>query len=279
MNLPQLSAVNDAATTTIGTAITVNVLANDAGTGLSVTQVGAPSHGSAVLNNNAITDRPETGFAGTYAFAYAITDAFNRTVTATVTVTIAAPALTAANDTATASPGAAVTIDVLANDTGVGLTVTQVSTPSHGIATLSGNIISYRPNADFTGTDVFTYTITDGASTATSTVTVTVKPGQQEILPGITDNPNAKSVGGAIGNSCSDPAASAEFVRDCTALISAASSNDPGWRCSRSPRKQSVRRWTSRKAVRRARLQASTPACFRCAAESGSRESIWIGCD
>lgn len=58
-------------------------------------------------------------------------------------------------------------------------------------------------------------------------MTVTVKPGQQEILPGITDNPNAESVGGAIGNSCSDPAASAEFVRDCTALINAATSNDP----------------------------------------------------
>ena len=254
-------------------------LTNDTqGANIRIASVQNPTaqSGSATISGSAINYRPATGFTGTDTFTYTITDGIS---TATATITVNPTSLNAADDTTATTAGAATTIEVLANDTGVGLTVTQVSTPTHGVATLSGNIISYRPNADFAGTDVFTYTITDGASTATSTVTVTVKPGQQEILPGITDNPNAESVGGAIGNSCSDPAASAEFVRDCTALISAASSNDPGWRCSRSPRKQSVRRWTSRKAVRRARLQASTLACFRCAAESGSRESIWIGCD
>ncbi|NJM12757.1 MAG: cadherin-like domain-containing protein [Synechococcaceae cyanobacterium SM1_2_3] len=81
-----------------------------------MTQVGAPSHGSATLSGNTITYRPEAGFAGTDAFTYTITDAFNRTATATITITVNPPQLNAVNDAATTTIGTAITINVLANE-------------------------------------------------------------------------------------------------------------------------------------------------------------------
>jgi len=177
VNPPGLNAVNDTATTAASTPVTINVLANDTGTGLTVTQVSAPANGSAVINANAVTYTPNAGFAGTDSFTYTVTDRFGQTAAATVTVTINPPGLNAVNDAATTPASMPVAINVLANDTGTGLTVTQVSTPAHGSAAISGTTVSYTPVANFAGTDTFTYTLTDNfGQTATATVTVTVNP-------------------------------------------------------------------------------------------------------
>ena len=72
---------------------------------------------------------------------------------------------------------------MLANDSDVDgdpITVSAVGGPAHGSATLAttgpnAGRISYLPSPNFVGTDVFTYTITDGhGGTATATVSVTV---------------------------------------------------------------------------------------------------------
>lgn len=70
-------------------------------------------------------------------------------------------------------------ISVLVNDTilpdvSETLTVTAVTTPVNGTATIVGNQVSYRPNANFAGTDTFAYTISDGSLTDTANVVVTV---------------------------------------------------------------------------------------------------------
>ncbi|MCP5195658.1 MAG: tandem-95 repeat protein [Gammaproteobacteria bacterium] len=177
VNPPGLNAVNDAATTAAGTPTTISVLSNDTGTGLTVSAVGTPAHGSAVLSGSAVTYTPAAGFAGTDTFTYTITDRFSQTDTATVTVTVNSPGLNAVNDAATTTAGTPTTISVLSNDTGTGLTLSAVSTPAHGSAVLSGSTVSYTPAAGFAGTDTFTYTITDSFSqTDTATVTVTVSP-------------------------------------------------------------------------------------------------------
>ena len=71
-------------------------------------------------------------------------------------------------------------IDVLANDSdpdGDTLTITAVSAPAHGTATITGGAISYTPAAGYSGADSFTYTISDGrGGTATASVAVTVNP-------------------------------------------------------------------------------------------------------
>lgn len=68
-------------------------------------------------------------------------------------------------------------IAVLANDSdpdGDTLSIASVSTPANGTATIAGNAITYVPRAGFFGADSFTYTISDGALTATATVRITV---------------------------------------------------------------------------------------------------------
>ncbi len=72
-----------------------------------------------------------------------------------------------------------VTIPVLANDTDDGapsaLSIQSVGTPNFGTVVINGASINYTANAGKYGIDQFTYTITDGANTATATVTVNVR--------------------------------------------------------------------------------------------------------
>ena len=61
--------------------------------------------------------------------------------------------------------------------TGDALTVTSVTTPTDGTATIEpDNTVTYTPDADSNGTDSFDYTISDGnGGTATATVNVTIE--------------------------------------------------------------------------------------------------------
>ena len=55
------------------------------------------------------------------------------------------------------------------------LTVTAVTQGTNGTVTFTGSDVTYTPDADFFGTDSFTYTISDGnGGTDTATVNVTV---------------------------------------------------------------------------------------------------------
>jgi len=95
---------------------------------------------------------------------------------------LAAPAsaqttITAASDTATVLEDGSVTINVLANDTpATGLTLSSVTQPAKGTATITGGQVVYTPKANFHGTDTFAYTVTDGTTTVGAAVTVTVLP-------------------------------------------------------------------------------------------------------
>ena len=102
---------------------------------------------------------------------------------ATVTVTVDAPPPFAAVDSASTVTGTPVTVEVLLNDSGIGITITSVSSPSNGTAEIAGGMsVVYTPDASFVHTDSFTYTITDVASaTASATVTVTTSGG--EVIP------------------------------------------------------------------------------------------------
>ena len=94
---------------------------------------------------------------------------------ALVVVDVTAPVLRATNDTASAVSGQAKTLQVLGNDQGTNLAVTAVSDPPHGTAVLNPDrSITYRSDAGYTGSDSFSYTISDGISQATAQVAVDV---------------------------------------------------------------------------------------------------------
>ncbi|MYF28073.1 MAG: hypothetical protein F4169_04290, partial [Gammaproteobacteria bacterium] len=86
----------------------------------------------------------------------------------------------AGDDTATTAEGAAVAIDVLANDSdpdGDALTVASVAQPANGTAAIqTDGTVTYTPKAGFSGQDSFTYAVSDGTNESTATVAVTVRP-------------------------------------------------------------------------------------------------------
>ncbi|MGX7927912.1 Ig-like domain-containing protein, partial [Tsuneonella sp. HG094] len=85
---------------------------------------------------------------------------------ATVTVTVN-PVVDIAADSDTTNEDTAVTTDVLANDTFEGTeAVTIAVQASNGTAVVNANgTITYTPNADFNGTDSYSYTVTSGGVT------------------------------------------------------------------------------------------------------------------
>jgi len=87
----------------------------------------------------------------------------------------------AVDDTAITTEDIAVIIDVLANDTGledIPITVSLSSAPAEGtISVNADNTITYTPNADFHGTDSFSYLVRDSnLESSEARVTVTVEP-------------------------------------------------------------------------------------------------------
>ena len=87
----------------------------------------------------------------------------------------------AADDTVATQENISTVINTLANDSDVDgnlLTVTNVTQPAQGIATVNANsTVTYKPATNYIGGDSFTYTVSDGwGGTATATVNVTVTP-------------------------------------------------------------------------------------------------------
>lgn len=86
----------------------------------------------------------------------------------------------AVDDSASTNVNTAVEISVLANDSDADLdtlSVTAVSDPANGTATITGGgtTVTYTPDTDYTGADSFTYTVSDGqGGTDTGTVSITV---------------------------------------------------------------------------------------------------------
>jgi len=175
-------AADDSVSVTRGQSVLIEVLANDSDPdhdALVITALAAPAHGSVSQAGSGVQYTPNAGFVGSDHFTYSISDGAGGVATATVTVQVGDRPPVANADTASTVSAATVVIPVLANDAdpdGDALNVTTISAPAHGSASITGDgQVSYTANADFVGTDSFTYTITDSfGSTAQATVTVTV---------------------------------------------------------------------------------------------------------
>ena len=196
-------AEDDAATTTTGTPVAVDVLANDSDPDddpLTIASVGEPINGTAQVVDGGIQYTPDTGFIGTDAFPYTITDGRGGTAEAVVTVEVTEPPNTnpiAEDDVASTTEEVTVVVDVLANDSdpdGDPLSITSASTPETGSAEIVSGGIAYTPAPGFVGSVTFTYTIGDGrggSDQAAVTVEVTDAPNEPPVAAD--DNASATS--------------------------------------------------------------------------------------
>ena len=120
--------------------------------------------------------------AGEYLLSYTFSDEYNATADGNVTITVTnSDAPVAGDDNVTIDEDNNVSIDILANDSDdftadENLTVELVETPLNGQAVIeANNTVTYIPNANFHGSDWFTYKITDadgGFDEANVTITI-----------------------------------------------------------------------------------------------------------
>ena len=192
-------ANNDMATTKTGTAITVNVLANDAAGNIdgtinssSVSIVTAPKHGVAIVNSDGtITYTPAAGFIGTDSITYNVCDNSAPTPlcqTAVVYFTVVpvnAPSTTTAVDDyanvlSTAGGTNAVSGNVLSNDintSGASLTATVVSGPTSAQGT-------FTMNANATIAGAFLTNVATGTSGLLFSESDFQSPGDRTVVSG-----------------------------------------------------------------------------------------------
>ncbi len=183
-----MAAVNDRAQTNEDTPVTTNVLANDrdpaGGVGRLQDIETAPENGLARVDRaqGTITYTPNQDFNGTDSLVYRAIDSSGTTSTATLDITVKPvndPPV-ALNDAATTAEDTPFKVDVLANDTDVdgdSLRIQSVSAGANGTARISGSEISYTPNADFSGREDISYTISDGkGGTASAILRIDVTP-------------------------------------------------------------------------------------------------------
>ena len=181
-------ALDDPATTDEDTAVLVDVLANDTdpnvGDVLSVTAVTQGTNGAVTNNGTDVTYTPNPDFNGADSFTYTVSDGNGGSDIATVTITV-----NAINDAPVAADDAYTTDEdsflnpsmpgVLGNDAdadGDPLTAALVTGPANGTLTLlATGEFAYTPDADFNGSDSFTYVANDGTvDSNTATVSITV---------------------------------------------------------------------------------------------------------
>jgi hypothetical protein len=124
---------------------------------------------------------------GVYTFDVCVTDSYHGQDCETITVTVnevnEAPV---ANDmTVTTAEDTAKTITLDATDIdGDTLTAEILSGPSHGQVSVSGLVVIYTPNANYNGSDSFTYRVSDGELWSDpATVSITVTPLPRIYLP------------------------------------------------------------------------------------------------
>jgi hypothetical protein len=185
------TVLEDAATTSI------DVIANDTDADtedtLTLTAVASAGTGTVAINSDGVSVdyTPAANFNGTEEITYTVSDGTDSDETGTLTVTV-----TSVNDAPVAyedrvlvdEDSATTSIDVIANDIDVDtedtLTLTAVTTSGSGTVAINTDNVSvdYTPLNGFKGTEVITYTVSDGTLTdETGTLTVIVNDDSREI--------------------------------------------------------------------------------------------------
>jgi VCBS repeat-containing protein len=202
-----VEAVNDApsaeaqsVTTAEDTPVLITLIGNDRDADpLTYAVVTGPAHGTLSGVAPDLKYTPSADFAGSDGFIFAVNDGSldSEPATVSITVTPVNDSPVAKDQDVTTLEDKPVTIDVLRasfdanNDS---LTVAAVTQGAHGSVSINEDgTLTYTPNANFYGTDAFTYTISDGkGGTNTATVNVTVTAVNDP--PKITSTPRGRVV-------------------------------------------------------------------------------------
>ncbi|MFB6319227.1 Ig-like domain-containing protein [Saccharicrinis sp. FJH54] len=179
-------ANNDFVTTDEDVSVDINPVLNDQDpdlSGLIMTVVTAPVHGNITsVTGNVITYEPSPNYNGQDTIVYQIQEAGAGGSTdqamIVITVTPVNDIPVANDDSYTINEDVVSDFDVMANDEDPdfnGISIVSLGAPAHGTATVVAGLVHYVPDADYFGSDVFTYTIEDyNGDQATADISVTI---------------------------------------------------------------------------------------------------------
>lgn len=178
-------AGDDSAVTPRNTPVTIAVKNNDSdvdGDTLTLSIVSQPDSGTAVLAGNNITYTPNPNFSGRDTFYYRVCDngapSLCDTAMVIVRVTLNRPPV-AVNDTLGNCAQLVTTLLVQQNDNdpdGDVITMSIVTPPAHGTATVNDTVITYTSQAGYTGNDTIRYRICDADFCDSAFVFIKVNP-------------------------------------------------------------------------------------------------------
>ena len=173
---------DDAATTDEDTPLAGSLVCTDVeGDGLAYAEVSGPTNGTLVLaSDGTFTYTPDADFTGTDSFTFTADDgsATSNAATFTITVTAVNDAPVCADDAGSTEEETPLAGSVTCTDVdGDTLTYASATDPANGTLVMAADGgFTYTPDANFIGTDSFTFTADDGtdtSNTATFTITVT----------------------------------------------------------------------------------------------------------
>lgn len=173
-NLDDITVNEDSS---VGVAILDNAYDPD-GDPISITAVTQPSHGTIVVNGGTVTYIPVANYNGPDSFDFTISDGTGLATDGTVHIHVISvnDAPIASDTVAITSEEAPVQITLDATDVDNDpLTFAIIVQPAHGAVSISGNVATYTPDADYFGPDSFTFQASDGTAVSNvSAVAITV---------------------------------------------------------------------------------------------------------
>ncbi len=197
-----LDVVDDSVSTPLNTSIEIDILTNDIGVPSDGTiTLTEPSNGTVEINDGGTLDdlsddsviyTPNEDFNGTDTFEYTICDNTGNCDTAVVTIIVGTlPLFDLVDDEEITDAETAIDIDIFLNDSGIPTDGSVTFTgASNGVVVVNDggtpddlldDFVTYTPNAGFSGTDTFEYTVCDITGNC-DTAMVTVVVNELQVL-------------------------------------------------------------------------------------------------
>lgn len=176
-------ANNQSLSTPEDTALPITLTATDVeGSPLVYTVVAAPTNGTLSGSGANLTYTPNLNYNGPDSFTFKVNDGTVDSNIATVSITVTpvndAPVASNQSLTTPEDTPLAITLSATDVDPATTLTYTIVTPPSNGtLSAVVGAGVTYTPNANFNGSDSFTFRANDGAlNSNTATIVINVTP-------------------------------------------------------------------------------------------------------
>ncbi len=199
-------------------------------TNLTAAVVTNPAHGTAVVQaNGSIRYTPTANYAGSDTFRVSVSDGIAPPTEATVSITVTdviAPPVAGDGTLTVAEDAATTTLDLKALVTSdATATITLMTGASHGTATITNGVLSYKPAANYFGADSITYKATSSAGSDTGVIAITVTAVNDAPIANndaTTTTKNTAKVINVLANDTPNPGGETDTV-----TISVATGNQP----------------------------------------------------